>query len=579
MKRSLLIVLSTLLFSSISIAQEYYTIIVGTFLDAKTSDFNEIRAFGLVYAYQMDGNLSKVFLGGFDEKSKADKVLVSIRQKGYSSAFVQERHLDEGRVVTVIQMATRNVNKTIDWERFEKNGQLYAILNGSKVKVLTGIYSDVSTAKQKLSVIHAAGYKDAFVKNVNSTLLVKISTFETGIKKALIPLSFDQKTVKGAPVRPKEPTTNRPNQYEKVTTKGGNRPSSYDTKVKAKGGFVQPVSTKKNGLALPAIRAKVKRRSALELQKVLKTEKYYKSSLDGYYGEGTANAYKQAVEHNSELRKYGLLAKYSTEAIPSKSRDRLQNAINRFLIDPSAMSTIEASKSPVALSYQAYYLFTKLGASSDVNRLMSNALRQAYEGKKLENKPPFDFKATYAYEGIEQLILHLFYVHAAPGNKYEIPCWMYEQHRREAAEAQNAVAGFGSEDFKSAVCAQSLNWEEIKLVKVIAQDLDANQASKVKLTTAAAKRSQIFLNPKHLTKTEIKDAETWNQLLWSNLNAWSNRDPLHSKTVDALKIAYYQSAVRLEDHFMDQGYTAKQSKGYALATLKTLVGEYLSRFV
>jgi hypothetical protein len=587
MKRSLIIVLSIFLWTSIATAQQYYTIVVGTFLDAKTTDFNEIKPYGLVYSYQLDGNLSKIYLGGFDKRAKADQVVESLKDKGYTNAFVQERHLNEGKTVVVIQMATRFVDKPIEWEKFEQNGQLYAILNDNKIKVLTGIFPDLTTAKQYLPAIKNSGYSDAFIKKVNSALLVKVSEFETGIKKPLLPISFeDNKLTKGN--TDALPPGQKPGDYN---TKGKNpvyqpnTPPSYDTRVVTpKSGNPTPVSIDEveeepAGMPLPAIRRKVKRRSALELQKVLKNEKYYTSSLDGYYGKGTAAAYSQALLDNTELKKYAFLAQRSSSSAPATSGNRLQNAINSLRTDPSAINIIDASNSPIAKAYRAYYLFSKLGASSDINRLMSGALQGAFSGKKMENKPPFDYNATYAYEDMDQLIRHLFYIHAAPDNIYEVPCWVYKRHPRESAKAQAAIAGFGSEDFKSAACSQQLNWDEIKLLEAIASDLNSNQTSASKLAAGAAKRSQIFLAPNSLTKKERTEAEQWNQELWANLNAWSNRDPLHERSVVALKIAYYQSAVRLEDYFMDQGYSAKDAKSITLVALKTLVGEHLSRFI
>lgn len=583
MKRSLILALSIFLFTGIATAQQFFTVVVGTFLDAKTADFDQIKNYGLVYSYQLDNNMSKIYLGGFDQRAKAERVVADLRERGYSNAFVQERHLNEGKTVTVIQMATRYINKTIEWENFEKNGQLYAILNDKKVKVLTGIFPDVNSAKKKLSEIKRNGYKDAFIKKVNSALLVKISEFETGIKKPLIPISLEENTTaKGQ----QHNSSGQPKDYNtKGNTGFSDQPRSYDTRtVTAKSGNTpspdfNAVDDEPAGLPLPEIRRKVKRRSALELQKVLKAEKYYTSSLDGYYGKGTASAYQAALLDNPELKKYALLAKHASSSETATSSDRLQNAINRLLIDPSAINTLDASSAPVSKVYSAYYLFTKLGPSSDVNRLMRDALRGAFVGKKMENKPPFDYTATYAYEDMDQLVRHIFYVHAAPGNTYEVPCWIYKQHPRESSKAQTAIAGFGTSDFKSAACSQQLNWEEVKLLEAIASDLNANQTDASKLAANAAKRSQIFLAPNSLTRAERNSADTWNQDLWSNLNAWANRDPLHQRTVIALKIAYYQSAVRLEDYFMDQGYSAKEAKSFALVTLRTLVGDHLERFI
>ena len=81
-----------------------------------------------------------------------------------------------------------------------------------------------------------------------------------------------------------------------------------------------------------------------------------------------------------------------------------------------------------------------------------------------------------------------------------------------------------------------------------------------------------------MTQSEINAFESWNNTIWSRLNAWSLRDPLHEKLVTALKVVYFQSQVRLEDYYMDKGFSESQSTGLALATLQSLVGYHLERF-
>ncbi len=577
MKKRLLFLLCTLCWSTFSIAQNYYTIMVGTFLDAKSQDFDPIRPLGLVYAYPANGNLSQVYLGGFDDKAEAEKVAQNLKQRGYANASVQERRLSDGKTVTVIQMATRMITKEIEWEKFEEIGNLYAILNGDRVKVMTGIYANVNEAKQALDQIRKSGYSDAFVKNVNSNLLVKIGEFETGIKKALIPLSFDQNT-------PQDRIATQP----KNSNIPDDVPMGYDnSQVTARSPLAaqtanvnMPDVTTSQKMTMPEIRVKIKRRSVLELQKILKAEKAYTSSLDGYYGKGTESAYEEVMASNRELQKYLHLAETMEGPTETGAGNNLQKAINHLPSDPTAPTVVENSQAPVAKAYQAYLLYSTLGASNEVNNLMNGAIKSAYSGKKLQNQPPFDYNATYAYQDLSQLIQHLFYIHAAPGNTYAVPCWLYDRHPRETAKAQAAFAGYDNNDLKLQACDQFLDWPEIKVLQAIAADL--NTDSKVntsRLSADASKRAHLFTSPQALNASEMKIIESWNTALWNNLNSWSNRDPIHQRVVVALKVAYFQSQVRLEDYFMDQGFNADDSKGLALATLETLVGYYLDRFV
>jgi len=204
----------------------------------------------------------------------------------------------------------------------------------------------------------------------------------------------------------------------------------------------------------------------------------------------------------------------------------------------------------------------------------------AYSGQRLANQAPFDYNATYAYQDLEQLILHLHYIHSAPGNDYAAPCWLYRRHPQETAAAYQRFANNPSLTLKIQSCDQFLQWPELRLATAIAFDLNPNQnLSTNRLQQAATRRAELYLAGTALPEYEKQAVTRWNRRLWEGLNRWSAADPMHSQIVKALKVAYYQSQVRLEDYFMDQGYNAEEAEGLALATLKTLVGYHLERFV
>lgn len=582
MKQFLSVILSLLL-PLLAISQSFYTINVGTFVDAKSPQFDDIRPQGFVYAFEMEGGLSQVYLGGFDDKSDADQVADAIRKKGYRSAYVEERPLAQGQVVTVIQLATRETDKLIDWEKFEPMGPLYGILNGNQIKIVTGIYPDVETAKQLLPNFRSGPFKDAFVKNVNNTLLIRINRFETGLKQPLIPISIDPNTATASssganPSRPSAygPTPNP----ERITTKSGAAPTAPVVREAGPPSSNIP-RTNVGKMELPEINAKLKRRSALELQKVLKAENTYTSSLDGYYGPGTENGYELFKQTSLTYQKYLLLSKYFDPTLKPGTEGQLQQAINNLLDDSSAPLTVETSSSSIAKAYQAYILFRTMGPGNDVNALMNQAIRGSYNSQTLAaRRPPFDYNATYAYQALDQLILHLHYLHAAPGNDIAAPCWLYEEHPDETAAAHASFARYSSESFKLQSCDQFLSWEEVKVLEVIASELNADaKPDENVVATYASARAQLFLAPRALEVDENQFVEQWNDQLWANLNAWGSRDPLHQKLVTSLKVAYFQSQVRLEDYYMNKGFNLTQAKGLALATLKTIVGYPLERFV
>lgn len=571
MKKSFLFLLLASLLTTISFAQNnaYYTVLVGNFIDAKPQDFDNIRDLGFLVGNKMGGNQYQLQLAGFDKKAEADKVAQQLRSMGYSSAYTQTFPIDQGQTSTVIQIATRNMEKEVEWEEFEKVGPLFALVNGAQVKVVTGTYPNVDAAKQQLPGIRNMGYSDAFIKRVNTVFLHPVTEFGTGIKKPLIPISFDNTNRQRTNI-PQMPTVvgQVPSSFENVTPRTPNASPTYTSNTSRSAGY------------LPDIRTSVKRRSALELQKVLKAANTYSGKLDGYYGDGTESAYEAVMARNRQLQKYKILGEVMDHNTASTTNSsRLQQAINNLHTDPAAPSVIESSTLPIARAYQAYMLYNSIGPSSEVNNLMNNAIRQAYASSRYSSQPPFDYNATYAYQDLGQLILHLHYIHSAPGSNFTAPCWFFQRHPQETARTYEAYANISSSDFHLQACDQFLNWEEVKTLQAIAADLNGDAImDQGKLSAAASRRSRLFLAPQQMTQSEINAFESWNNTIWSRLNAWSLRDPLHEKLVTALKVVYFQSQVRLEDYYMDKGFSESQSTGLALATLQSLVGYHLERF-
>jgi hypothetical protein len=542
-----------------------YTVQVGTFLDAKAADFEPVRPLGMVYAQQLDNNLFRVFIGGYDEEQSARQVVRQLRGKGYSSAIVIEIPIEEGRTVTVIQFEMVNAKKKIDWHQYTDFENLFAIIRQDVVKLVTGPYPSLDAARGDLENIRKKGYADAFIKRVNTAYLQEITSFETGIKQPLIPLSLEG-----------EPTAatarNIPQSYDHTT------PRSPEAGAAP---YANVANTKLANYDMPDIRANVKRRSALELQRVLKEENAYRGQLDGLYGSGTESAYKQVLRHNRDLQKYQVLAKSMTLPASAGPNDQLQAAINDLHADPQAPALLERSNHPIAKAYRAYWLFTRMGAGNEINNLMNNAIRQAYSGQQLDGKAPFDYNATYAYQDLDQLLLHLYFIHLAPNVPYAAPCWLFQRHPQQAPQAMSkAMSSSSNSQLQLQSCDPFLNWEEARIALAVAIDLNGSpQINPAPLQRAASERARLYLTSRPLSNDEMASVEKWNAELLANLNGWATLDPLNQRLAKAFKIAYFQTQVRLEDFFMDKGLSLEESKGLALATLKTLVGPHVDRFV
>ena len=107
-----------------------YTVQIGTFLNPKKAEFSEIKSLGFVYANQVENNLSEIYISGFNKAKDAEKLVDELVDRGYSNAFAQEKFLGDGREVTVIQIATRNLKQDLDWENFPDSRRLICTTSG-----------------------------------------------------------------------------------------------------------------------------------------------------------------------------------------------------------------------------------------------------------------------------------------------------------------------------------------------------------------------------------------------------------------------------------------------------------------
>lgn len=573
----------------------YYKVQIGTFIDAKRADFEPLRALGLVHARDLGSNLVEVYVGGFDTRPPAEQLAARARESGYSNAFVQEVQVNEEMPASVVQMATQQVDRPIDWAAFMKAGPIYGILNGNTVKIVTGPFTSTEAAKAALPAVRELGYKDAFVKNLSSTYLVPLTEFETGVRAVPAPLEFGVQAKGGEPAPqsydqvvegrlPVEETSSYtyglPDGVDEVLTPRSPAqpavPTSYDyTTTDA-----ATPTAKAQVVKLPAISGKIKRGSALDLQKILKANKAYNGSLDGYYGPGTKAGYEKFVAQNRSLQKYQLIAEQQPLPGSAGIDSELQGIINAIGEDASATAQLDKfAQQPLAKAYQAYQLFVNFGPGLEVNQLMNTAINKAFAGKRVEGVS-FDPTATYAYQDLAQVVQHLHYVHAAPSVKEAVPCWLARRHAGETAQAQATLSNAIGKSLKLQSCGQFEDWPEVRVLVAIAADLNGEaRFDQSRLAQAAAERARLYASPSALDSDARKSVENWHNNLIKGIDGWSSRDPLNERLATALKVMYHQSQVRLEDYYMGKGLKAEEAKGLALATLHTLVAYHLQRFV
>ena len=414
-----------------------YTIHIGAFVKTQASDFNSIQPLGFLYAEQFDNSLLRVYMGNYPSESSANSVLERIKANGYPDAYVTRKALQNDSESYVIQLGTEPAGSNINWEKYLQTGQLNVQIDQQNAKILTAPFSSKDAAIKKLGVIRQGGFSDAFVKTVNTSLLHNITSFETGGIAISGPSEiFVAREVPSA--RPVEYSQAKKKESEPVVIAAEPSPTPPPAETIPESYNVEMTKKAPNqvAFALPIIRTKVKRNSAFELQKILKTEGVYDSGLDGYYGKGTKLGISKILAANTQLKKYKLLAQQFTQ-----------------------------------------------------------------HENDLEN-------------------------------------W----------------------------------WPEVKLLNAIATDL--NPTGKIdpeQVANFVSSRMQLMNTSKALSAPEARIAEDWHKSFIKGIDQWAKADPLHAKLSKPLRIAYFQSMVLLEDHFMDKKIKPRAARHLSAAVLKTIV--------
>lgn len=595
-----------------------FTIHIGAFMDANISDFEEIRPFGYLYSNKQN-NLNRIYMGDYTSESDAKPILAKVKKQGYIDAFITRRRLSEGGLVTVIQLGTEPVGRSIDWKKYANAGPLHVYQSGDNIAIVTGPIADLDEAEQRTNYLRTTRHAGAFIKNLNSVFLHPVTDFETGgsvtiptnyaqvdipenpkeevviaeipAKKSPIPDFMVRKQAKGAQGKPANrdiPKTYEnagrlnPALSEKMTAKGGttatkSNNSLPDTKI------TPPPALKKSAApgsyAMPSIRGKVKRTSALKLQEVLKEKGVYNNGLDGYYGAGTKKAYAKVLAEDQELQKYKLLTDlYKSEETKVTELERIITAMDQDVA--LAVGRLKGYRGPIADIFQAYGIFELAGANAETNRLMNQAIKASFGNRKFKNKRPFDYSKTYAYANYDQLIQHIRYVYGVSEENIPVPCWLFAKHPDEMSRAFDSSNHINSEDYVIQDCGNITAWESIQLLETIMKDMtpDLTAVDQKNINRAQSTRAQLLLNPKAQSVLEYKAIDLWNNKLWKGLEQWEDTDPLHSRIATPLRITYFQSWALLEDHFMNKGLKPKEARGLGLEVLQTIVDPYLARY-
>ena len=575
--------------------QPVFTVYVGMFIETNATHFEEVKSLGFPYAIPSGNNLYKIYMGGFTNRADADRTAQVLKARGYQDAYTLELDPNGGRNVAVIQVTTKLLDQEIDWKSYKALSPLHVILSDKQVKITSGAYSDVNSANAQLSAIRKLGFPDAFVKTVNSAFLHEINAFYPDVANVApstppapanqtirtippdVPSSYNQPST--IPPGYNQPSTIPPsyNQPSGIPPTS-NVPASYNQPAAA---GPAPLSASNFSLApKPAINSKLKRSSVRELQTLLKGKGFYSSSIDGYYGKGTAAGYNAASQNNPQVQKYAVLStQYTTQTAAQPGT--LQYAIDNLAENPAmALPVLEGSALPVAKAYLAYYYLATEGPSQKVNSLMNGAVFEAYAKAVRPARTRFDYTSAYVFNDLTQLITPLVYVQVIAKPEISVPCWLIQRHQSEVISAFNPDPALPAGNYALPECGGFMEWQEIRTLVSMARDLHGAPAPEEKtLSTGRAQAMQFLLNPTALGSSGNKSMDVWHTSMVAGVTGWGSRDYMLGDMAYAYKLQYLQSYVLLEDFYLKKGLKADDAKGLAQATLRSLVGPYMTRFL
>jgi len=361
----------------------------------------------------------------------------------------------------------------------------------------------------------------------------------------------------------------------------GNPPSyNYNNAPSTKGGNVQPGNSNSNPVnSLNTAPVAIYRASVKDLQQAMLQEGAYRNAVDGFYNPSVEQAWNQFQSRNRIMSRYTALAKENPDQ-PKTENSKLNKMLNQLDKDANPSASLVSINHPLSKAYLAYHSFTTRGPGFEPNNYMNTAIRDVFSTRNVGNQISFDSRAVYTYVDLRQVMLHLYYLHAALGQEYPLPCWINDKHPQESAEAQGLFNASSSLPLPTQACDdQQPQQEEVgKVLQLLSEDIGVEQPNETLLKQANEHRALLFAGKIQLSATDQTQLDTWSLELMNKLNIWAAQDPLHGELVQAFRIVFYQTQVELENHFINQGLPVPKARYLALAIQHTLTSPYLKRF-
>lgn len=501
-------------------AQRLFAVRVGTFVNPQRDAFGQLAALGYVHARTQTDGSAVVFAGRFEKSTDAAMVAERIAGMGVQNAAVVAIDLSSGVNAYVVQLQFQRGDRPVDWLRLDRAGALFLEIEGPNIRIVTGIYPDPVSAKTAMERIRSLGFSDAFVKAINTAALHPVGEFERG----------------------QEPKT---------------QVKAYDAVVD----IPAPAVVNKQPPGISTAR----RKTVLELQELLQRERFYSGTPDGIYGSGTAQSVENFMQRDAVWQSYLRDARASLAQEGAATSDPVQAAMDAFVSDPNAGDFLQRSGELIAPAYQAYSLWVLSGPGETVDGLMNMAIKAVYRNFPAGMIPPFDFQRQYQYTDINQLVHHLHYLHHAPGQTRKVPCWLFERHPEASMSVYTGLTVISMDVNKVVHCNPVNNWESIRVLLLLADDLSATgEAAGMPQFNAL----RLAVSPGGLSRAEMDALETWQTAFWRKLTQRAEGTAQLQSLMKTLRFSYRLNLLYLEDHFMNLGFDAGQSRALAIRWLQ-----------
>jgi len=153
-------------------SDQIYLIQLAASSEPDLKQFKNIKRYGYIYTSTTNTGIQKVLLGSFTTKSAAKSVLSKVKARGHKDAFLTTQPIDPNGKIYSVQMISYAYATSIDWEKFNRMGDVRIDPSAGKIKLMRGTFYDQESARSYAKSVESEGYKGAFIREINEGVLL-----------------------------------------------------------------------------------------------------------------------------------------------------------------------------------------------------------------------------------------------------------------------------------------------------------------------------------------------------------------------------------------------------------------------